>query len=438
MASIRHLTLVSLVAMSLPLVSALAAETGVWSLDTSKLGLVELQRLESHPGVLDFAEMGNTLLVVAETAAQPPFSGLPVTAARLEGRTGLQGLTVLLSKYGGALQFIDGNASVVAHEGRYFIVEATAPGLNRIRAEEDHNFATVPLAGRQVLFRSAAHLAAVAPADPSLKPLVDRIDRERYTANLKRLIDFKTRYSYSPNIQQVAKWGMESFKALGLEARIDTYGSRKSPNVVAELKGSTRPDDLVVVGGHMDSIAYDNDTNAPGADDNASGSAGVLELAHVLADTHPEATIRFVLFSGEEQGLYGSKAYVEVLKKNGELGKVKAMLNLDMIAFDKSGPLQVMLEGKAISHDFSDRLQAHAAAFAPDLEVNRTDNAWGSDHIPFLDRNIPATLTIEFEYDDNGQEHSPRDVFEICNLDLAIDILRMDAGALCELAGVKP
>jgi Zn-dependent M28 family amino/carboxypeptidase len=208
--------------------------------------------------------------------------------------------------------------------------------------------------------------------------------------------------------------------------------------VVAELKGTVRPDDIFVVGGHMDSIAWDNDTNAPGADDNASGSAGVLELAHILADTHPEATIRFVLFSGEEQGLYGSKAYVDLLKKNGELGKVKAMLNLDMIAFDKSGPLQVMLEGKAISHGLSDRLQAYAAAFAPDLEVNRTDNAWGSDHMPFLDRNVPATLTIEFEYEDNGQEHSPRDVFEICNIDLAMNILRMDAGALCELAGVKP
>ena len=75
------------------------------------------------------------------------------------------------------------------------------------------------------------------------------------------------------------------------------------------MQGRIRPDDRFVVGAHYDSISG-NPFDAPGAEDNASGCAGVLEIARIFAANPPEATIHFVCYAGEEQGLHGSTAHV--------------------------------------------------------------------------------------------------------------------------------
>ncbi|MBI4864797.1 MAG: Zn-dependent exopeptidase M28 [Candidatus Riflebacteria bacterium] len=421
-------------------VPVLAMDTVVWSVDTSRLTWAELEALKQRPGITDWAELGDRLLIVGDASVPEQLRQALLRFEQVEKLANLGGVSLVLSKYSGAQQLLAERGRTVVHEGPFFLIKPEPTAMNRLRKEEDHFFRIVPLASHAVVFRSAAHLAPVAAADPQLATIVDKLDRSSFETMLKKLIGFLTRYSYPAGILQAADWALAQFKSFGLTARIDPYSSRgkQLPNVVAELKGSSRPDEIFVVGAHLDSIGYDSATLAPGADDNGSGSAAVLEMARVLAGRAPAATIRFVLWSGEEQGLYGSSAFVKKLEKDGELSKVKAVINLDMVAFDPSAPLEVMLEGQQISHPLSDRLQAHAAAFAPNLQVNRTDNAWGSDHMPFLDRDVPATLTIEFEYDNNGNEHSPRDVFDICNLDLAMAILRMDTGALAELAGIEP
>ena len=99
----------------------------------------------------------------------------------------------------------------------------------------------------------------------------------------------------------------------------------KARNVVATLKGRT--DEKVVLGGHLDSWDL-----ATGAIDNGIGSFAVMDVARTFKKLKikPERTIQFVLFMGEEQGLLGSKHFVEELKKSGNLEKVSYMMNLDM------------------------------------------------------------------------------------------------------------
>lgn len=411
----------------------------VWSVETSRLDRSALDRLESRADVTDFAELGDRLVVQGKAEIAFELRGAGLSCTPVPGLDSLRGLYLVLSKHHGVESILEGRARIVARSGPFFVIRVSEPGLLRLRAEEDHRLRIVPLGRRMVVFRSPAHLEKVDPADPAVTPLVNGIDRASLEATLKKLIAFGTRYTFSPGIEQASTWAVEIFRSLGYDAKIVRYAYRgkQLPNVVAELKGTVRPGELYVVGAHLDSIAWDSMASAPGADDNGSGSAGVLEMARVLSGKRAAATIRFVLFSGEEQGLHGSAGYVRQLAQAGELSKVKAMLNLDMIAFDPTAPIDVMLEGRAISHAFSDRLQAHAAAHAPAMKVYRTDNAWGSDHVSFLDAKVPATLTIEYEYDGNGNEHSPKDVFGICNLDLAVAILRMDVGALAELAGVE-
>src|SRR3954462_13854182 len=101
----------------------------------------------------------------------------------------------------------------------------------------------------------------------------------------------------------------------------------KARNVVATLKGSEFPDEEIVIGGHLDSWDL-----ATGAIDNGIGSFSVLDMARTFKalKLQPERTVEFVMFMGEEEGLLGSKAYVEKAMKDGSLQKVRYMLNFDM------------------------------------------------------------------------------------------------------------
>src|SRR5690606_32635139 len=109
-------------------------------------------------------------------------------------------------------------------------------------------------------------------------------------------------------------------------------GQRTRRNVVATIRGATRPDETVLVGAHYDSrnkqIA-DFRGPAPGADDNASGTAALLELARSLAADRPGRSVHLVAFSGEEQGLIGSRAYARACGDEGL--SITLMVNLDMI-----------------------------------------------------------------------------------------------------------
>src|SRR5262249_12551574 len=95
-------------------------------------------------------------------------------------------------------------------------------------------------------------------------------------------------------------------------------------NTVAEIRGTTKPDELVLLGAHLDSWDL-----ATGGTDNGTGAIAVLEAARILvaSGAKPSRTIRFVLFSGEEQGLLGSQAYVDAHKK--EMDRIQAVLVLD-------------------------------------------------------------------------------------------------------------
>ncbi|QLQ07939.1 MAG: Zn-dependent exopeptidase M28 [Anaerolineae bacterium] len=174
-----------------------------------------------------------------------------------------------------------------------------------------------------------------------------------------------------------------------------------SYNVIGEIAGRTRPQDVYIVGGHFDSTSPAAQTNAPGAEDNASGAAGVLEMARILADYPPQATVRFIAFSGEEQGLDGSEYYVSQLSA-AERARIKGVFIMDMIGYKSQAyPLNVLLESSnsvpgAVS--LVTTLNTNAQTYTA-LDVDISYYPWGSDHVPFLDVNIPTVLLIEQEYD---------------------------------------
>jgi Zn-dependent M28 family amino/carboxypeptidase len=275
---------------------------------------------------------------------------------------------------------------------------------------------------------------------PEIRNLVQRIDRELYATVLKHLAAYPTRHSASESFREAALWCKEQFRKMGYDQWTEQFSlpgsSIGSWNIVAGQNGSgTAPRKLILLTAHLDSVNLtDNGLGiaapAPGADDNASGSAGVLELARILAGVKFRNDVRFVLFGGEEQGLFGSKHHIEQLTAE-DRNRIQAVINMDMIGCINANPPSVLIEAADISKPLMEILQAAASAYTS-LQVHTSLNPFDSDHVSFLDAGIPAVLTIEGADDQNLNEHSEKDTTERINYDLASDILRMNAVVLIQ------
>jgi Zn-dependent M28 family amino/carboxypeptidase len=173
-------------------------------------------------------------------------------------------------------------------------------------------------------------------------------------------------------------------------------------NVVAKPKGAG--DCTSVTGGHYDSVPVTG-----GADDNASGAAAVVEVARVAAANHVSGANCFVLFSGEEFGLFGSKAFINALSPD-QINKVRLMINLDVVGI--SGALGLIGDADLVE---TARLQAQKLAL--NAEPSELPQGAGSDHLSFRDAGIPVLmLSIE-----DNLIHTQRDAID------RIDIKTLDA-----------
>ncbi len=184
-------------------------------------------------------------------------------------------------------------------------------------------------------------------------------------------------------------------------------------NVVAELPGTESPDECVIVGGHFDSW---NAPGSQGAQDNGTGSAVTLEAARILTSVHarPKRTIRFILWSGEEEGLLGSKAYVQAHKS--EWDKISCTLNDDGGTTYQGGYVGFAGMKSMMEQAFAPTVKAF-----PDMpqRFEVTANMRGSedsDHAPFNNVGIPGLDTIESGVGDYEHVwHTQFDRYETCN-----------------------
>ncbi|MGX1159803.1 peptidase M28-like protein [Arthrobacter sp. SLBN-100] len=271
--------------------------------------------------------------------------------------------------------------------------------------------------------------------------LADGVSADTYLEVLKELTAHPTRHSFSPSYRDAAQRAGERLTALGYATREEpvSFGGRQTLNVIAEKPGTAAADErrLVYVVAHLDSINEAGGTNAPapGADDNASGAAGVLEIARLLAATTARHDLRLVLFGGEEQGLHGSRVHVAGLPA-AERSRISMAVNMDMISRLNTAAPSVLLEGAAVSQHVIDAL-AQAAHDTSDLEVFVSLEPFASDHVSFINAGLPAVLTIEGEDQLNTDEHTPRDTLEGLELSVAASILRMNTAAVAAELGAS-
>lgn len=253
--------------------------------------------------------------------------------------------------------------------------------LMKMAAEEKALAVLIPSEKMYGLLNMSAQSRDYQPAPTPSAYLV----REDYL-QLTRLLDEGTSVKLELNVQ-----GSFSGKP------VEVY------NTVAEIPGTEKPDEMVILGAHLDS--WDLGT---GATDNGTGSMAVLEAARALQklNVKPKRTIRFVLFSGEEQGLNGSKAYVQAHKD--ELGKISGVLIHDT---GTGKVLTIGLMGNYNARETMDRVLYPLAEPVGIVEPSLRSEG-GSDHVPFDQAGVPGFWCVQEPADYDKTHHSQADVLE--------------------------
>ncbi|WP_017663902.1 M28 family peptidase [Porphyrobacter sp. AAP82] len=302
----------------------------------------------------------------------------------------------------------------------------------------------------------AALVAAPLAAEPHP---ADEVSAERLEQDVARLVSFGTRHTLSlqtdprRGIGAAVDWGLEEFRRIGAKCGGclevlpvgETVTGPRVPvptlvrNAVAIQRGTERPNEVVIVQGHIDSRVsdvMDAASDAPGANDDGSGTALVIEAARVLSGTKYPATIIYALLSGEEQGLHGGQILANWAEAQGFT--VKAVLNNDIVGnscgsngYCEPKIVRVFSEGPRA--DLTDKLRAAQTRFGgendtpsrnlsrwvaglaekhPDgLQVRqiwRTDRMGrGGDQVPFLQKGYPA---IRFSVGVEDYDHQHQDL----------------------------
>jgi hypothetical protein len=355
--------------------------------------------------------------------------------------------------------------------------------------------AATPVLGARAAQAAGRGLHRQSP-DRELRKLLREIDPNRIGAIVTRLAAFGTRHTLSAQddpargigaardwiFEQLSRYAAASGGRMTVE--LQSFIQPVSPripvptritNIVATLRGDTDPDRVYVVTGHYDSRAsdvLDATSDAPGADDDASGVAAIMELARVMATRHTEATLVFAAVAGEEQGLYGSDHMAQRYKDAG--ADVQAMFSNDIIgtgnAHDGTAAdprtVRLFVEGvptaetpaeatvrKSVGGE-NDGPSRQLGRFVHDVAENpqtgmKVRVIWrrdrylrGSDHISFLLRGYPAARFTEprenfaHEHQDvrveNGIQYG--DLVEFCDFAYIARVTRVNAAALWSLA----
>jgi Peptidase family M28 len=333
--------------------------------------------------------------------------------------------------------------------------------------------------------------------DPRIHDLVAAASAGRIERDIRTLVGFGTRHTMSDTVSTTRgigaarRWLFAQFQAISrecgncLEVRYVADIEKGSPtsriredvnivNVVAILRGATEPNRYVLLSGDIDSRVSDalnGRSDSPGANDNASGAAALLEAARLLSKHRPAASIVFAELSGEEQGLFGGQILARVAKQEG--WRIDAVINNDMVGniegidgvtentkarvFAPGLPAtttpaelrRILTNGGELdtpSRQLARYIDAVADRYFPNLDVEiiyRLDRyGRGGHHTPFFNEGFPAVRLMEAHEDYTRQHQDLRtengirygDVIEGVNFAYAAKMTALDAATLLSLA----
>lgn len=240
-------------------------------------------------------------------------------------------------------------------------------------------------------------------------------------------------------IQHAAQYVYEHFLADGLTTSYQLWNTINNPNVIGEQPGHSQASRIYLVTAHLDDMP--NGPVAPGADDNASGSVGVLVAADILSQYDFDCTLRYIVFTGEEQGLLGSDAYAASVHNLGE--DIAGVLNLDMIGYNTIGTSSTFelhtrpgnAGDLAIANLFVDVADAYNINLIPQIVQ---DGITLSDHASFWDYGFSAILGIEDFSDFTPYYHTTNDKIGTLDMNYFTWFVKAAVGTLAHIGCLPP
>ncbi len=275
------------------------------------------------------------------------------------------------------------------------------------------------------------------------KERADQVSLDKITHHLKAFEKLGIKTTGSPENDNALQWIRQQYLSYGYtEDQIAedpfSIGRKKSNNLIITKKGTAHPDQYVIICGHFDSI------NGPGVNDNGSGTSIILEAARILKDVPTGYSIKFIHFSGEEQGLYGSRHYANEVAYTGKQRNIdiKMVLNLDQVGGKKGMFNDTVFcdedqDGSSKNNEASTKatqeLMKCTALYSP-LKA-AIDPAEHSDYISFEKKG--EVITGFFEYLRSDLPHTKDDTFANTDVRYVYNIGKAALGALQHFAGAS-
>jgi Zn-dependent M28 family amino/carboxypeptidase len=286
--------------------------------------------------------------------------------------------------------------------------------------------------------------------DPKLQAILNNIKIDSAIKYVKELsgeinvsidgesVNIGSRYYANQGNTYAEKYILQKFNDFKVSSYIQDFGDG-GRNIIGIKKGTKYPTWKFIICAHFDSYSS-NLSVAPGADDNASGTAAVLEAARILTGYNTEYTIEFALWDIEEIGLYGSNYYAQKAKNNNDT--LMGVMNLDMIAYDSQNDDKLLLNFQQNSYAalMTTRLASMNTTYSIGLKLaDNYSTGLSSDHRSFSNVGYPAVLLIEDEKngDFNAYYHSPNDRVAAFNIPYYEKCLKLSIVTLASLARVE-
>ena len=274
----------------------------------------------------------------------------------------------------------------------------------------------------------------ISSIDTVIANIVASVNPDSVEYFIQSLQDFQTRFLFANTRDSVAAWIQSQFIRFGFTGvQLDSfqYQGTWQTNVVATLTGSVYPEKVYVFGGHHDSYSSgDPMIFAPGADDNASGTAAVLEIARIIMQSsyQPKSTIKFITFAAEEYGLWGSKHYADYALNQGM--DIKLMINHDMISHTyqtvnlSNVNINRYTQGSEVWAEMAMNMVDLYSVLAPFIGTTNSPN---SDSYSFWQRGFNAVFFAERDF--SPYYHSPQDIISNYSMPYCAEVIK-SSGAL--------
>ena len=306
--------------------------------------------------------------------------------------------------------------------------------------------------GAVAIFNKKASLAkltrdfpVVTEEDPRIREMLNQVNMDSLEATVQHLQDYGSRIWNTENAFAASDWIASRMEALGLEVEQQPFNANTwmgsgaaAPNVIGIQRGTLYPDTYVVCGSHFDSFSYEamyGGGTAPGADDNATGVASVLESARIMTQYEFEYSIIYCAYGCEEMGLYGSEAYASRCQEQGM--DIIGYFNNDMNGFLYGDQIHIDCIYPNSVEPIGTYYMNVGSVYYPELPIRHVNFTQGdSDHTSFNNHGYMGIYPFEDYQNHSPYIHTPNDVIgtSVTSFEMSQQFCQMNIACLAEIA----